>query len=109
MEDVLLCSMSINKYEPLNWLRGGIEDIQCTVSHLVVLSEDLYALLKDRALFDSLFFFCISFHGSLEVGGGSNEVGCVYSGPLDLPHCFICWCLSIVEDLREEGVLVVGG
>ena len=38
-----------------------------------------------------------------------HEVSCVYGASLDVMHNVVSRCLSIVEDLREEGVLVVGG
>ncbi len=37
------------------------------------------------------------------------DVGHVDGGSLDLPHGFVSGYLSVVEDLREEGVLIVGG
>ena len=33
----------------------------------------------------------------------------MYGAPLDLKEGIIGGCLSIMEDLREEGVLIVGG
>ena len=45
----------------------------------------------------------------MEEGDGSCEVGGMYGAPLDLKEGVIGGHLSIVEDLREEGVLVVGG
>ncbi len=109
MDDVLLGSMPIDEHKSLDWLGWRVEDIGHTIPCLVVPSEDLDGLLEDRSPFGGLLFFCVGHHGSLEVGGGTYEVGCVNSSPLDLSHHFVCGGLSIMEDLREEGVLIVGG
>ncbi len=37
------------------------------------------------------------------------EVGGVHSTPLNLQEAVVGGCFLIMEDLREEGVLVVGG
>ncbi|SRR5216684_5269675 len=109
MEDILLYSSSIDKYESLDWSGGRIENIWHTLSCIVIPSEYLDSLSEDSTPLSSFFFFGGGINRALEIQDGTHEVGCMDGTHLDLVHGGIGGCLSILEDLREEVVFVVRG
>src|SRR5258708_35923910 len=72
-------------------------------------SERLDGLPEDCSSFGFFFCLCESHHSILEEIDGACEVGGMYHAPLDLKEGVVSGCFIVMEDLREEGVLVIGG